>query len=487
MSWETFKQNILRVANNPDGIPNIETIADLYATEYDAAIKRGFDTTHRTKVRSGDVQTMKQFFLSALQKGLTSSSPYDLVGEMGAGVKAYWATAILGNDIIPTIPAPGTTSNIAVISNNVTNAGVWQPPIGGGNTFNSELTPEQRVEFQEKLEQAVQRYDELKAPEPLKAETYLDEINKFTGILEANENTRVPVPTPAPPIPPSPSPSTPPASIPVPAGPPAQNVGPNLGEFEDAPEPDPFNPPTSPTINPNVENGPATSGTLIELDELGPVRVSNTEDAYTIGTFNQGKPFVSGFRAGAGGGSGFGAPYVPFNNFSGNMTLGEKVLAIALHDASQGVKEVGVDTGHPRIIQIQALGGAKIGGGTGFAWCGCTVGTWWTEAEGKTALKDSSILASHPNPAYVPTWVEWAIANGRYVDMTNPDNAKYTPKAGDAIVYDWKNDGKGASNHIGIFWKIEGGYWYGVDGNFSGGITSHRLNNLSQVQAVIRI
>ncbi len=47
MSWQTFKDNILRVANNPDGIPDIDTIADLYATEYDAAIKRGTDTVTR--------------------------------------------------------------------------------------------------------------------------------------------------------------------------------------------------------------------------------------------------------------------------------------------------------------------------------------------------------------------------------------------------------------------------------------------------------
>ena len=43
MSWEVFKQNILNVVTNPESISSTDTIADLYAKEYDAAIKRGAD------------------------------------------------------------------------------------------------------------------------------------------------------------------------------------------------------------------------------------------------------------------------------------------------------------------------------------------------------------------------------------------------------------------------------------------------------------
>ena len=39
MSWEIFKQNILRVANSPEGISDINVIAELYAKEYDSAVK----------------------------------------------------------------------------------------------------------------------------------------------------------------------------------------------------------------------------------------------------------------------------------------------------------------------------------------------------------------------------------------------------------------------------------------------------------------
>jgi hypothetical protein len=128
MSWELFKNNILARANNPDSIKDIDTVAKLYATEYDACMKRGGDTLNRVAVKNGDVKTMEQFFKAALQKGLSSTQPYDLVGEMGKGVLAYWGTAILNEFPIPLTPSPGSTSNIAVLSNKVTVPGTWLPP-----------------------------------------------------------------------------------------------------------------------------------------------------------------------------------------------------------------------------------------------------------------------------------------------------------------------------------------------------------------------
>ena len=128
MSWELFKNNILARANNPDSIKDIDTVAKLYATEYDACMKRGGDTLNRVAVKNGDVKTMEQFFKAALQRGLSSTQPYDLVGEMGKGVLAYWGTAILNEFPIPLTPSPGSTSNIAVLSNKVTVPGTWLPP-----------------------------------------------------------------------------------------------------------------------------------------------------------------------------------------------------------------------------------------------------------------------------------------------------------------------------------------------------------------------
>jgi len=133
MSWQLFKQNILAVANRPEGIPDIDTIARLYADEYDAAVKRGGDLLHGIPIANGNKLLMEQFFKLALQKGLTATGPYDLVGEMGNGVKAYWAGARMKNTgvrpgqplpIVP--PVPKVT---AIQTNLVLNNGIWIPPI----------------------------------------------------------------------------------------------------------------------------------------------------------------------------------------------------------------------------------------------------------------------------------------------------------------------------------------------------------------------
>ena len=129
MSWQIFKDNILRYANNPDVLQDVDTVAKVWATEYDACMKRGGDLIHKIALKEGNVEAMTQLFKSALQKGLSTTQPYDLVGEMGNGVKAYWGTAILNNFPIPIIPAPGSTVNTSVVSNKVTIAGQWTPAV----------------------------------------------------------------------------------------------------------------------------------------------------------------------------------------------------------------------------------------------------------------------------------------------------------------------------------------------------------------------
>ena len=129
MSWKIFKENILRRANAPDSIQDIDTVAKLYADEYDMCMKRGGDTINKVAISKGNTEIMQQLFKAALLKGQISNTPYDLVGEMGKGVIAYWQGAQLNPFPIPLIPAPGSTVNIGVTSNLVTNAGVWAPAI----------------------------------------------------------------------------------------------------------------------------------------------------------------------------------------------------------------------------------------------------------------------------------------------------------------------------------------------------------------------
>jgi len=129
MSWEIFKQNVLRVMNRPESINDIDTIARTFAREYDLAVRRGGDLINKVAIKKGNVQIMEQLFKSALQRGLSSTTTYDLVGEMGKGVTAYWAGAVMNEFPIPIIPAIGSVVNIGVVTNIVTNAGVWTPAI----------------------------------------------------------------------------------------------------------------------------------------------------------------------------------------------------------------------------------------------------------------------------------------------------------------------------------------------------------------------
>jgi hypothetical protein len=129
MSWQTFKNNILQYANSPESLQDIDTVARIWATEYDAAIKRGGDVTNRIAIKQGDVESMTRLFKSALERGLTSKAPYDLVGEMGKGVIAYWQKATLNNLPVPIIPAPGTIANISITTAPVTNSGKWTPAV----------------------------------------------------------------------------------------------------------------------------------------------------------------------------------------------------------------------------------------------------------------------------------------------------------------------------------------------------------------------
>jgi len=129
MSWQIFKDNIVKMSDNPDAIPDIDTVAKTYAREYDAAIKRGKDTIEGVSLQKGNVEIMESLFKAALQKGLTSTAPYDLVGEMGKGVLAYWAGATMNNFPTPKTPATGAVSNISTTSNVVISPGQWNPPI----------------------------------------------------------------------------------------------------------------------------------------------------------------------------------------------------------------------------------------------------------------------------------------------------------------------------------------------------------------------
>jgi len=137
MSWKQFRDNVLRVVSDPSKIASTQQVADIFATEYDACIKKGGDSVNKIRVKTGNVDLMKIIFNLELQNGLTHTNPYQLVTNMGNGVIAYWQTVILDTNIIPIIPAPGSVANVAHISNKITDTGEWpkMPPIPPTNSY----------------------------------------------------------------------------------------------------------------------------------------------------------------------------------------------------------------------------------------------------------------------------------------------------------------------------------------------------------------
>jgi len=146
MSWATFKSNILDKANSPENIDDIEFVANLWATEYDKAIKAGKDLLHMVSLQKGNTDVMETLFKISLYQGQASNSPaFSLVTEFGKGVQAYWAGGIMNGYPIPLIPAPGSVQNIAVISNLVTSPGVWTPQLPISPNDNTGLIVDQFI------------------------------------------------------------------------------------------------------------------------------------------------------------------------------------------------------------------------------------------------------------------------------------------------------------------------------------------------------
>jgi hypothetical protein len=188
MSWQQFKDNVLRQVT--PGVTDIDTVANIYATEYDNAIKRGYDTINKQTVKeSTGIESMKSMFKMALQKGQNSTEPYDLIGNMGDGVKAYWAGVVM--NIGPAIPLTlpiGATANISATLVSVTNFGQWTGAVDSGGDFKLsaeaiEQSKQQLKYYKEKLKTAT---EEEKGPTE-------DKIRLEEGKLEAGEDFSIPL------------------------------------------------------------------------------------------------------------------------------------------------------------------------------------------------------------------------------------------------------------------------------------------------------
>jgi hypothetical protein len=88
--------------------------------------------------------------------------------------------------------------------------------------------------------------------------------------------------------------------------------------------------------------------------------------------------------------------------------------------------------------------------------------TPWCAAFAINMMKDHGVLDTTglSNPNYTPTIKSWAQDKKIW-----GESGKYTPKPGDAIMFDWQNDGK--VDHIGIVEAVKNGKVYTIEGNSS--------------------
>jgi hypothetical protein len=434
MSWATFKSNILNKANSPENIEDIDFVANLWATEYDKAIKAGKDLLHMVSLQNGNTAVMENLFKLSLSQGKASNSPaFSLVTEFGKGVQAYWTGGIMNNYPIPLIPAPGSVQNVAVISNLVLSPGVWtpQPPITAND--NTGLIVDQFI---------------------LAATIHLTTVS---GVVQTTSlYPAVPSPLPAPGILPWTGymvpPSTPSVSIPAVAAAAAAA----LAKVENAPDT---------TLSPEQVQSFTEEKNAAEieandfdraLEEREPAGeyASLKEEELEAGEQNAADVDLTEEEVDA-----------LAEITDEKCPVGAKVVNAAKKDI--GILETGTPPGlnyggftggkqlkkAGRIDAMMSKAGlnnqAKVEkDGSGYYWCAGAVTTWWKEAG----------LPTPPGSAACTNWKSWAKKNGYWSSK---------PVLGAAVIYSDKN---GKAHHIGIVSAVlPGGKITTIEGNTGGG------------------
>ncbi|WP_346538584.1 FG-GAP-like repeat-containing protein [Micromonospora sp. DPT] len=111
------------------------------------------------------------------------------------------------------------------------------------------------------------------------------------------------------------------------------------------------------------------------------------------------------------------------------------------------------------------------GGGSAYAWCAGFAKYVWREAGVTTAMSQIN--------GYAASFKTYGQNNGTW----HARGGSYVPRPGDAITFDWGNDGD--VNHVGIVKSVSGTTLYTIEGNTSDRIASHtyyNYNSNSQIE-----
>lgn len=416
MSWQTFKQNVLSVTSNPESINDLELVGTTFAFEYDQAVKRGGDSVNLIPVESGSYELMRSIFISSLQKGLSSTEPYDLVGEMGQGVIEYWRGVKMSSFPIPIEPAVGAAQNVGVFGPNfIIDAGIWKNTVSS-NDFT--LTDEKRAEYERRLQKVIEDYEAaLPVREPEILEAFVDRISMLSNRLISNEEYRVDIPFP----------------------------GPIVTERTDIVN---INGQIVGEVDPDEEELVILTGNYNITTSTEDIVVEEEDDE--SGNFQQSKPHLPD-----------------------GATIGERCVQIALADVKDNVREIpdGSNTGHSRLLTIQRT--AARSNETSYAWCAAAVFTWWTEG-GFPWGADRNDPAYIVNPKHCNNWYNFAVKTGRWVEKRRNQNPNFIPKMGDAVMY---STDFSTLDHMALVYEYKDGVLTSIDGNYANKVAFNKTYN----------
>jgi hypothetical protein len=104
MSYDIFKQNMLVFMRNQPNIAFKEQFAKKLVQEYDALIKRGFDTVNGITLQEGNTAAMEQVLNGVLNTAFQQSSgEHAIITNMGKAFQAYWTPISGGGSLLQQI------------------------------------------------------------------------------------------------------------------------------------------------------------------------------------------------------------------------------------------------------------------------------------------------------------------------------------------------------------------------------------------------
>lgn len=128
MSLQLFKSNMLMYMQNQDAIQSSDDFAAKLVSEYDQAVRRGFQTINNIPIQKGNNQAMESLAKIACNTALqVQEGNHTFIDDLGKAILMYWTGATLTTGIPPVIPAVGSISNITTTAASVTVPGQWSP------------------------------------------------------------------------------------------------------------------------------------------------------------------------------------------------------------------------------------------------------------------------------------------------------------------------------------------------------------------------